>query len=67
MYGSSTFPTEAIYAAGAELARRSDPDPTPNLTKWRAEIAAGVRDEYTFDDLWRAACRDMDSGSGSIQ
>ena len=61
MLGSSYLPTEAIWHAGAELARRSSmpPDRYPNLTKWRAELEAGVRDAYKFDDLWRAACDEM--------
>ncbi len=62
MLGSSYLPMEAIWHAGAELTRRSQappPDQCPNLTKWRAELAAGVRDAYKFDDLWRKACDEM--------
>jgi len=54
--GSSTQPSVAIYAAQAELARRLHESSCPSLDKWRAELAAGLRTPYTFDDLWRAAC-----------
>src|SRR6266446_1508309 len=53
--GSNMVP-EAIYAAQAELVRRTNAFPCSNLDKWWEELAAGVRDAYAFDDLWRAAC-----------
>ncbi len=31
----------------------------PALELWRKELAAGQRDAYTFDTLWRAACAEM--------
>lgn len=63
IYGSSTFPQEAIWAAGAELTRRSDPecDRVSYLDQWRAELEFGLRDIYTFDELWRLACEEMTS------
>lgn len=33
----------------------------PALEAWRAELAAGKRDRYTFDPLWRAACEEMNA------
>ncbi len=32
----------------------------PALTAWRRELAAGVRDPFTFDDLWRRACAEAE-------
>jgi len=58
--GSSTFPKEAVYAAQAELTRRSEPKPScTNLYQWRRELAAGMRTAYTFDELWRRACEEV--------
>ena len=31
----------------------------PALATWRAELAARMRDAFTFDWLWRAACAEM--------
>jgi hypothetical protein len=33
--------------------------PTPVLTTWRRELAAGRRTPLTFDPLWRAACAEV--------
>jgi hypothetical protein len=30
--------------------------PSPALTEWRRQLAAGERTTHTFDALWRAAC-----------
>jgi len=35
--------------------------PTPALTAWRAELAAGERTPTTFDALWRAACEEANA------
>lgn len=59
MIGNSTISLGAVYAAQAELIRRSNVSSCPALDKWRAELAAGLRTPYTFDDLWRAACDEM--------
>src|SRR6266446_4562077 len=59
MVGSGTISLAGVYAAQAELIRRSTVSPCPDLDKWRAELAAGLRTAYTFDDLWRAACDEM--------
>lgn len=58
--GSCSFPREAIYAAHAELTRREEvPAGYASLKQWQKEIAAKMRDPYTFDELWRKACQDM--------
>jgi len=59
MIGSCTMPTAAVYAAQAELVRRSGESSCPALDKWRKELAAGLRTAYTFDALWRKACDEM--------
>ena len=40
-------------------ARRARRLPLPALAAWRAELAAGRRDAFTFDWLSRAACAEM--------
>jgi hypothetical protein len=59
MVGSSTMPSVAIWAAQAELTRRSSASSCPDLDKWREELAAGLRTAHTFDELWRAACDEV--------
>lgn len=58
MLASNVF--ELVYAAQAELARRSSPQSArPNLDKWEKELREGKRTFYDFDDLWRKACDEM--------
>lgn len=59
--GSVTFGDEAVYAAMAELTRRSELAPRTNLSQWRKELVVGTRDIFTFDDLWRLACEEASS------
>ncbi len=33
----------------------------PALEQWRRELAAGKRDAFTVDALWRAACEEMNA------
>jgi hypothetical protein len=57
--GSCRMNLSAVYAAQAELIRRSNASPCPSLDKWRAELAAGLRTAGTFDELWRKACDEV--------
>jgi hypothetical protein len=59
MVGSGTISLLGVYAAQAELIRRSNISSCPALDKWRSELAAGLRTADQFDDLWRAACDEM--------
>lgn len=34
--------------------------PVGALQRWQAELAAGRRDPFTFDDLWRRACAEAE-------
>ena len=34
---------------------------TPALDEWRKELARGERTASTFDDLWKAACAEMNA------
>lgn len=54
----SSLQYEIVYAAQAELARRSELVVLsyPNLDKWRMELRAGLRQPDTVDELWRTAC-----------
>lgn len=62
MFGGSDFPQEAVWAAGAELERREqvkvEAGAYTNLYEWRKQVAAGQRDAFTFDGLWRKACEE---------
>ena len=58
---------EVIYAAQAELARRSCPmSARPNLDKWAKELKEGKRTPYDLDELWRKACEEMNSMERNI-
>lgn len=51
---------EMIYAAQAELARRSCPmSARPNLDKWTREMREKKRTAFDLDELWRKACDEM--------
>lgn len=34
---------------------------SPTLRLWQAELGTGVRTTTTFDDLWRAACLEIEA------